>query len=99
MSAELFKAVADVNIPHIPYRGGGPALVETIFGQVNRSFPVLAAAVPHVQAGKRKALGVTGAKRSSLSPNVPTIAEAGVPNYAFDTWFMQFAPAGNDGCR
>ncbi|MFC7462779.1 hypothetical protein [Hydrogenophaga defluvii] len=42
---------------------------------------------------------MTGAKRSCLSPNVPTIAEAGVPNYAFDTWFMQFAPAGNDGCR
>jgi len=55
---------------------------------------VLAAAVPHVRAGKLKALGVTGAKRSSLLPNVPTIAEAGVPNYAFDTWFILFAPAG-----
>ncbi|MFZ5566984.1 MAG: tripartite tricarboxylate transporter substrate binding protein [Pseudomonadota bacterium] len=94
MSAELFKAVADVNILHIPYRGGGPALVDTISGQVDMSFPVLAAAVPHVQAGKLKALGVTGAKRSPLLPNVPTIAEAGVPNYAFDTWFMLFAPAG-----
>ncbi len=94
MSAELFKAVADVSILHIPYRGGGPALVDTISGQVDMSFPVLAAAVPHVQAGKLKALGVTGAKRSPLLPDVPTIAEAGVPTYAFDTWFMLFAPAG-----
>lgn len=94
MSAELFKAVADVSILHIPYRGGGPALVDTISGQVDMSFPVLAAAIPHVQAGKLKALGVTGTKRSPLLPNVPTIAEAGVPNYAFDTWFMLFAPAG-----
>jgi tripartite-type tricarboxylate transporter receptor subunit TctC len=57
------------------------------------SFPVLAAAVPHIQAGKLKALGVTGTKRSPLLPNVPTIAEAGVPKYSFETWFMLFAPA------
>lgn len=93
MSAELFKAVAGVSILHIPYRGGGPALIDTISGQVDMSFPVLAAAVPHVQAGKLKALGVTGRKRSPLLPQVPTIAESGVPNYAFETWFMVFAPA------
>ena len=93
MSAELFKAVAGVSILHIPYRGGGPALIDTIAGQVDMSFPVLAAALPHVQAGKLKALGVTGPKRSHLMPNVPTIAESGVPNYAFETWFMVFAPS------
>ena len=93
MSAELFKAVAGVSVLHIPYRGGGPALIDTISGQVDMSFPVLAAAVPHVQAGKLKALGVTGTKRSSLLPSVPTIAESGVPSYAFETWFMVFAPA------
>ncbi len=93
MSAELFKAVAGVSILHIPYRGGGPALIDTISGQVDMSFPVLAAAVPHIQSGKLKALGVTGSKRSALLPNVPTIAEAGLPKYAFETWFMLFAPA------
>ncbi|MFY3385039.1 tripartite tricarboxylate transporter substrate binding protein [Paracidovorax sp. MALMAid1276] len=94
MSAELFKAVAGVPIVHIPYRGGGPALIDTMSGQVALSFPVLSAAQPHVQAGKLRALGVTGPKRSALMPDVPTIAEAGVPRYAFETWFIVFAPAG-----
>ena len=94
MSAELFKAQAGVAIVHIPYRGGGPALTDTIAGQVDMSFPVLSAAQGHVQAGKLRALGVTGMKRSALLPNVPTIAEAGLPGYAFETWFTVFAPAG-----
>jgi tripartite-type tricarboxylate transporter receptor subunit TctC len=93
MSAELFRAVAGVTIVHIPYRGGGPALTDTIGGQVDMSFPVLSAAQGHVQAGKLRALGVTGSKRSPLLPNVPTMAEAGLPGYAFETWFMVFAPA------
>lgn len=94
MSAELFKAVAGVSIVHIPYRGGGPALSDTIGGQVDMAFPVLSAAQGHVQAGKLRALGVTGPKRSALMPDVPTIAEAGLPGYTFETWFMVFAPAG-----
>ena len=93
MSAELFKAVAGLPIVHIPYRGGGPALADTMAGQVDMSFPVLSAAQQHVQAGKLRALGVTGARRSALLPNVPTIAEAGLPGYAFETWFIVFAPA------
>ncbi len=93
MSAELFKAQAGVGITHIPYRGGSLALTDTIGGQVDMSFPVLSAAVGHVQAGKVRALGVTGARRSPLLPEVPTIAEAGVPSYAFETWFTVFAPA------
>ncbi len=94
MSAELFKARAGVSILHVPYRGGGPALIDTIAGQVNMSFPVLSAALPQVQGGKLRALGVTGAQRSSLMPDVPTLAEAGLPGYSFETWFMAFAPAG-----
>ncbi|CAN7664506.1 tripartite tricarboxylate transporter substrate binding protein [Acidovorax sp. LjRoot117] len=94
MSAELFKAVAGTPIVHIPYRGGGPAMIDTMSGQVAMSFPVLSAAQPHVQAGKLRALGVTGTQRSALMPDVPTIAEAGLPGYAFETWFIVFAPAG-----
>ena len=93
MSAELFKAVAGVSVVHIPYRGGGPALTDTIAGQVDMSFPVLSAAKGHVQAGKLRALGVTGPQRSALMPEVPTIAEAGLPGYSFETWFIVFAPA------
>jgi tripartite-type tricarboxylate transporter receptor subunit TctC len=93
MAAELFKATAGVPIEHIPYRGGGPALIDTIAGQVSLSFPVLSAAQSHVQSGKLRALGVTGARRSPLMPDVPTIAEAGLPDYNFETWFIVFAPA------
>ena len=94
MAAELFKAVGGLDIVHVPYRGGGPALVDTIGGQVQLSFPVLSAAQGQVQAGKLRALGVTGPQRSALLPGVPTLAEAGLPGYAFETWFMVFAPAG-----
>ncbi|WP_198087853.1 tripartite tricarboxylate transporter substrate binding protein [Variovorax sp. E3] len=93
MAAELFRSVGGVDIQHVPYRGGGPALVDTIGGQVNMSFPVLSAAQQQVKAGKLRALGVTGAKRSALMPDVPTIAEAGLPGYRFETWFMVIAPA------
>jgi len=92
MSAELFKAQAGLAIVHIPYRGGGPALTDTIAGQVDMAFPVLSAAQGHVQAGKLRALGVTSHRRSPLLPEVPTLAEAGLPSYSFETWFMVFAP-------
>jgi tripartite-type tricarboxylate transporter receptor subunit TctC len=93
MSAELFKAVAKVEITHVPYKGGGPALLDTMAGMVDMSFPVLSAAVPHVKGEKLRAIGVTGSKRSPLLPNVPTLAESGVPGYSFETWFIAFAPA------
>lgn len=93
MSAELFKAVAQVDVTHVPYKGGGPALMDTMAGMVQMSFPVLSAAVPHVKGQKLRAIGVTGTKRSPLLPNVPTLAESGVHGYSFDTWFMAFAPA------
>src|SRR5690606_6483618 len=86
--------VSQTDIVHIPYRGGGPAMLDTIGGHVNMSFPVLSAALPQVQGGKLRALGVTGPERSPLMPDVPTIAEAGLPGYSFQTWFMAIAPAG-----
>jgi len=94
MAAELFKSISKTDIGHIPYRGGGPAMLDTIGGHVQLSFPVLSAALPQVQGGKLRALGVTGPKRSPLMPDVPTIAEAGLPDYSFETWFMIIAPAG-----
>lgn len=93
MAAELFKDVTRADIVHIPYKGGGPALVDTMAGMVDMSFPVLSAAVPHVQSGKLRAIGVTGPKRSALLPNVPTLQESGASGYNFETWFMVFAPA------
>ncbi|ETF02543.1 MFS transporter [Advenella kashmirensis W13003] len=94
MAAELFKSISKTDITHIPYRGGGPALLDTVGGHVELSFPVLSAALPQVQGGKLRALGVTGPARSALMPEVPTIAESGLPDYRFETWFMVFAPAG-----
>ncbi|TXI79888.1 MAG: tripartite tricarboxylate transporter substrate binding protein [Cupriavidus sp.] len=94
MAAELFKSESGTQILHVPYKGGGPAMVDTIAGQVQMSFPVLSAAMPQVQAGKLRALAVTGPRRSPLMPDVPTMAEAGLPHYSFETWFIVSAPAG-----
>ncbi len=94
MAAELFKSVSKTQILHVPYKGGGPAMVDTISGQVQMSFPVLSAAKPQVDGKKLKALGVTGTTRSPLLPDVPTIAESGLPGYEFNTWFVISAPAG-----
>ena len=94
MAAELFKAVSKTQILHVPYKGGGPAMLDTISGQVQMSFPVLSAAKPQVDGKKLKALGVTGTTRSPLLPDVPTIAESGLPGYEFNTWFVISAPAG-----
>jgi tripartite-type tricarboxylate transporter receptor subunit TctC len=92
LSAELFKDLSGTFITHVPYRGG-PALQDTIGGQVEMSFPVLSAALQHARAGTVKALAVTGSKRSPLLPDVPTMAEAGLKDYAFTTWFYVFGPA------
>lgn len=94
MAAELFKSVSRTQILHVPYKGGGPAMLDTISGQVQMSFPVLSAAKAQVDGGRLKPLGVTGRTRSPLLPNVPTIAESGLPDYEFNTWFVVSAPAG-----
>lgn len=94
MAAELFKSVSGTQMLHVPYKGGGPAMVDTISGQVQMSFPVLSAAKPQVDGKKLKALGVTGTARSPLLPDVPTIAESGVPGYEMGYWFAAYAPAG-----
>lgn len=94
MAGELFKYLSNTFVVHVPYRGGGPALTDAISGQVDISFPSLVAALPFVKAGKVKALAITSSSRSPLLPEVPTIAEAGLPGYEFTSWFMLLAPAG-----
>jgi tripartite-type tricarboxylate transporter receptor subunit TctC len=93
-AAEMFKDITKTFIVHVPYRGGGPALVDTLSGQVDMSFPTLSAAVPHVKAGNLKALAVTGATRSELLPDVPTMKEAGVADFVFVQWLALLAPTG-----
>jgi len=91
---EMFKDSTGTFILHVPYRGGGPALQDTLGGQVDLSFPTLAAAVPHVKAGALRALAVTGTTRSGLLPDVPTLREAGVKDFQFTQWLALLAPAG-----
>ncbi len=94
LSAELFKQLAGLHIVHIPYRGTGSLIPDLISGNVAMAFPNLPSAWPLVQSGKLKALGVTTAKRSAAAPQVPTIAEAGVPGYDMSTWYGLIGPAG-----
>src|SRR6185503_17492426 len=94
LCTEMFKDATGTFIVHIPYRGGGPALLDTLSGQVDLSFPTLAAALPHVKAGTLRALAVTGVARSTLLPEVPTLREAGVKDFQFQQWLALLAPAG-----
>ncbi len=94
LSGELFKSLAGVDIVHVPYKGTAPALNDLLAGQVQMSFDNITTLLPHIQSGKLRALGVTPAKRSSALPDVPTIAEAGVPGYEASVWFGVLVPAG-----
>jgi tripartite-type tricarboxylate transporter receptor subunit TctC len=93
LCGEMFKDSTGTFILHVPYRGGGPALLDTLAGQVDMSFPTLAAALPHVKAGTLRALAVTDTRRSSLLPGVPTLQEAGVRDFQFAQWLALLAPA------
>lgn len=94
MVTELFQLAIGQRMNHVPYRGSGPALVDLIAGQVDVMFDNMSSAMPHVQSGKLRVLAVTGAKRDPRLPEVPTIAESGVPGYAGTSWFTLAAPAG-----
>lgn len=93
-TAELFKSMAGVDIAHIPYKGATPALTDVIAGQVVMFMGNLPPAIGHVKAGRVRALAVTTAQRSSLVPDLPTMAEAGLPGFETVAWFGLFAPAG-----
>jgi tripartite-type tricarboxylate transporter receptor subunit TctC len=94
IAAELFKQSAGVDILHVPYKGGGPAVTDVIGNHVDMTFANLLAVLPQAKAGQVRALGVTSAKRSSAAPDIPTIAESGLPGYEFTSWFGALAPAG-----
>jgi tripartite-type tricarboxylate transporter receptor subunit TctC len=93
LAGALFEVQAGVEMQHIPYKGGGPALNDVIGGQVPVFFGSVASTKQHVDSGKLNALAVTGKKRASSMPNVPTMAEAGVPSYEVYEWNAIFAPA------
>jgi len=94
LSGVLLSSLAKVPMTHIPYKGGGPAMTDLIAGHVPAFIAVISTAVPQVKSGKVRAIAVTGAKRSSALPDVPTVAEAGVKGYTATNWYGLLAPVG-----
>jgi tripartite-type tricarboxylate transporter receptor subunit TctC len=94
LSGELFKTMAGVSMTHVPYKGSAQALPDLLGGQVQLMFDNMPSMLPHVKAGKLRALAVTSSKRSPAMPDLPTIAEAGVAGYEASSWFGVLAPAG-----
>src|SRR5262245_10904254 len=97
LAGELFRVLARAEIVHVPYKGAGPAMVDVLSGQVQLYFATMPAAMPHVKSGKLVAIAVTSAKRSPALPELPTVAEAGVPGYEASTWYGLLAPAHTPG--
>src|SRR4051812_26856625 len=93
LTFELFKSAAGIDIVHVPYKGGGPAMADLVGGQVAFSFASMPSALPYVQAGRLRAIAVGGATRSPLFPDVPTVAEAGLPGFVSEDWQGILAPA------
>jgi tripartite-type tricarboxylate transporter receptor subunit TctC len=94
LGGELFKLEAGVDILHVPFKGGGPAMIDVIGGHTKVMFSSLVQTTPHIKSGKLRALGTGGLTRSSVLPDVPTVAEAGVPSYQAVNWWGIVAPAG-----
>ncbi|TAK87697.1 MAG: tripartite tricarboxylate transporter substrate binding protein [Betaproteobacteria bacterium] len=94
LSGELFKALAGVDMVHVPYKGSAPAIADLLSGRIALMFDNLPSALPHAKAGKLRAIAVTGAKRSAQVPDLPTVAEAGLPGFEVLSWNGIFVPAG-----
>jgi tripartite-type tricarboxylate transporter receptor subunit TctC len=94
LGGELFKLTAGVDLLHVPFKGGGPAMIDVVGGHTKIMFSSLVQTTPHIRSGKLRALGTGGTERNPVLPNVPTIAEAGVPGYEAVNWWGVAAPAG-----
>ena len=94
MSGELFKTMTGVSMQHIPYKGSGPMIADLLAGTISMSFENMTTAYPPAKTGKLKALAVTTSKRSFVAPDVPTLAESGLPGFEISSWQAMFAPAG-----
>jgi len=93
LAGEMLKSMAGISMVHVPFKGGGPAMVATIAGEVQIMFATMPAAMPHVKSGKVRPVAVTTAKRSQAMPDLPTIAEGGIQGYEAATWYGLLAPA------
>ena len=93
LAGALFANLAKVDITHVPYKGSAPAITDLLGGQIDMMFTTVASVAPHISSGKLRAVAVTSAKRSPAWPDVPTIAEAGVPGYMAEIWYGLYAPA------
>ncbi|HZN26301.1 MAG TPA: tripartite tricarboxylate transporter substrate binding protein [Burkholderiales bacterium] len=94
LAGELFQRRAGVSMVHLPYKGGGPAAAAVLGGEAQLIFGSVASSMPHVKAGKLKALATTGSRRSKVAPDVPTMSEAGVPGVEVTSWYAVMVPAG-----
>jgi len=94
LSGEMFKSMTGIDMRHVPYKGSAPAMTDVMAGQVTLTFENIAPVLPFVKAGKLKSLGITASRRSPLLPEVPTIAESGLPGFEAVGWFGLLAPAG-----
>jgi tripartite-type tricarboxylate transporter receptor subunit TctC len=93
LAAELFKSLAGIQMTHVPFKGVAPSVLAVVAGQIDLTFATIAATLPQVKAGRLRALAVSTPRRSQIVPDIPTIAEAGVPGYEVTTWFGVFGPA------
>lgn len=94
LAAEMLKVRLKIDMTHVPFKGTGPAISALLGGQIQVMVSTFASALPHVRAGRLRALGITSAKRSSAAPDIPTLMEVGVPDYDYRTWYPLLAPAG-----
>lgn len=93
LGSELFRVTAGIDVVHVPYKGTGPSVTALLSGEVHMAISGISTMLPHAKSGKVRALAVTGAKRSPAAPDLPTVAENGLPGYAFDVWYGVFTSA------